>query len=172
MLSQKPKQVHTWAKVDGTFATFPGQHIFLLFSQEFVCPDFCPNGIIEGYFQEDSEGGGSWIGSVWNGQQDCWDAKVVRPTHYSLQPEPPMFVQVHDEQSGQDVFRFRLVKGSRHSEWARYADIAFLDGMAAMSGYYAGAKEQELVPLPAEEVLKHIAVGEKSLEAPYNGPTF
>lgn len=166
MLSQKPKQVHTWAKIDGLFKVFPTDRFFLLFSQAFIHPQYCPDGILQGKFIPDErDGGGHWQAARWDEGKQEWVNLQVVPTHYSPQPEPPMFVEVSDTLD--KGFRFRLVKGQRYSGWATYTAIAYLDGMAAVTAYYSGSQDQELVPLPAEAVLQIIAVKED----PANGPT-
>ena len=159
MLSQKPKQVHTWAKVDGTFATFPTDRFFLLFSQAFIHPQYCPDGILQGKFIADEElGGGDWQAARWDEGKQEWVNLLVVPTHYSPQPEPPTIVEV-DESQG--FFRFRLAKGPRHTAWTGYTGVAYMDGVAAITGYYTDSGVDELVVMPAEQALAHIACGEE-----------
>ncbi|WP_339118534.1 hypothetical protein [Halomonas sp. BMC6] len=54
----------------------------LLYSEEFICLDFNPEGVIEGYWQDDE----GWIGAVWNGCHDQWTAQPVQPTHFMPKP--------------------------------------------------------------------------------------
>lgn len=69
-----------------------------------------------------------------------------------------MKVEVSNTNEG---FKFRLVDGKRKSGWANYTQIAMLDGMAAITAYYSGSSDKELVPLPAAEILAEFAVCEE-----------
>lgn len=61
-----------------------------------------------------------------------------------------------------DNFRFYLehVPSGRVSHHASYQQIAMLDDVAAISGYYSGSPEKEFVPLLAEDALREFAVCE------------
>jgi hypothetical protein len=91
-------------------ATFP----ILLYSEEFIDLDANPQGIIEGYFQEegrlqDGSLTGKWFGAVFDIHNDEWAKTEVKPTHYrSMGPQPgsPFFERY------QEFMRF-AVQGMR-----------------------------------------------------------
>lgn len=72
-------------------------------------------------------------------------------------------VHVIDDES----FRFYIehLPSGRVSYHAGYQQIAMLDDVAAISGYYSGSSDKEFVPLLAEDALREFAVCEnKKLE--------
>lgn len=68
-------------------------------------------------------------------------------------------VEIQDNTEG---FAYRLVETEtgRASLWGGYAQIVVLDKVAAITGYYSGSTDKELVPLHALDVLKQFGVGE------------
>jgi hypothetical protein len=64
----------------------PDNQEVLLWSPDFVDEDFNPDGVIFGYknFGEDT-----WYGAIWNGEQDCWDDREVKPIKFMYKPQPP-----------------------------------------------------------------------------------
>lgn len=69
-------------------------------------------------------------------------------------------VEVEDEPAT-DGFRFRVVNGERKTDWAGYSQVAMLDGVGAITGYYVGDSKNELVPLTARQILENFAVLEE-----------
>lgn len=55
---------------------------YLLYSSDLVDLDFNPSGVVEGHWQD----GMGWVGAVWWGSQDCWQEKVINPTHFTHKP--------------------------------------------------------------------------------------
>lgn len=55
---------------------------FLLYGPSLIDPDFNPTGIVEGHWQDDE----GWVGAVWCGCHDCWNAVVIEPTHFTRKP--------------------------------------------------------------------------------------
>ena len=62
---------------------------FLAFAEYLIDMDFNPEGIVEACWD-----GMQFTGCVWNGQQDAWYGKKVRPTHWMPRPKPPKQEQV------------------------------------------------------------------------------
>lgn len=63
-------------------------------------------------------------------------------------------------------FKFRLVADDgRVSGWAGYAQIAMLDDKCAITGYYSGSSEFELVPIDFKTCLEQFAVNEEKTNA-------
>jgi hypothetical protein len=56
-----------------------------LYGPELVCPDFNPEGVVEGHWVDDI----GWQGAVWNGYNDEWETKTINPTHFMLKPKAP-----------------------------------------------------------------------------------
>lgn len=70
---------------------------------------------------------------------------------------PTYTVEVYNKES----FRFRIVcSDGRCSGWASYTQVAYLDGVAAITGYYSGNPDTELKALPASRILAEFGVGE------------
>ncbi len=69
-----------------------GQAI-LLYSEELVCLDFNPEGVVEGAWMfnphDDAGDDYCWVAAVWNGCHDNWVTKKVEPTHFMMKPTPP-----------------------------------------------------------------------------------
>jgi len=74
-----------WETIDTAHQGIKNLPAVLLYSPELVNPDFIPDGIVEGYHQ-DEEG---WIGAVWCGNCDVWHTKQINPTHWMRKPQPP-----------------------------------------------------------------------------------
>lgn len=58
----------------------------LLYSADWIDPDFCPSGIREGFRNEDDQGpifAARWDGDYWVTDEDA------RPTHWRRKPRPP-----------------------------------------------------------------------------------
>ncbi|WP_110642516.1 hypothetical protein [Salinicola sp. CPA57] len=55
---------------------------YLLHGPDLVDPDFNPTGIVAGHWQDDQ----GWVGAVWCGQHDCWEYRVIEPTHFARKP--------------------------------------------------------------------------------------
>lgn len=57
----------------------------LLYSPAFVDPDFNPEGVLEGHYQDE----GGWTAAVWNDSQDCFNTVMcLEPTHYMIKSTP------------------------------------------------------------------------------------
>ena len=56
-----------------------------LYAAALVHEDFNPSGSVEGYWQDDE----GWVGALWDGCQDCWNATTIRPSHWQPLPAPP-----------------------------------------------------------------------------------
>lgn len=76
---------HLWMPIADVGAEEKYDGFFLLFATSLIHEDFNPSGIVEGYWQ-DGEG---WIAAIWNNDQDCWNAKVIEPTHAMRLPLGP-----------------------------------------------------------------------------------
>lgn len=72
---------------------------------------------------------------------------------------PTYTVEVNENHNG--GFAFCIVcSDGRRSGWAIYTQIAYLDGVAAITGFYSGSRDTELVPLPIARVMAEFGVGE------------
>lgn len=69
------------------FSCIPKGVPVLLYNRDWIDADFCPEGVIEGYWDEGMFPG--WIGAVWNPSSDQWDATEVFPTHWVAMPSGP-----------------------------------------------------------------------------------
>lgn len=67
---------------------------------------------------------------------------------------------VHVIDNNHFSFYIEHVPSGRKSYHASYTQIAMLDDVAAITGYYAGSSEKELVPLTAADALREFAVCE------------
>lgn len=64
--------------------TAPFGRPILAYAADLVDEDFNPSGVVDAYWQDDE----GWIGGIWNGSQDCWDAQPIRPTHWHEKAGP------------------------------------------------------------------------------------
>lgn len=63
----------------------PEDHV-LLFSKDLIDPVFYPEGVVEGYHDEDK----GWVAAIYCATHDTWHSKVVKPTHWMPKPEGPL----------------------------------------------------------------------------------
>ena len=62
--------------------------VVLVFSEDWKDPDFNPEGIREGFRNEDDKG--PIVSAKWNGCHDCWDTEYdSKPTHWIRRPVGP-----------------------------------------------------------------------------------
>ncbi|WP_421717464.1 hypothetical protein [Algiphilus sp.] len=69
----------------------------LLYSADWIDPDFCPSGIREGFRNEDDQGpifAARWDGDYWVTDED------VQPTHWRRKPRPPAALAAQAEKGG------------------------------------------------------------------------
>lgn len=63
----------------------------LLFNEEWICADFNPTGTREGFYADEWDGQSDcWVAAVWNNDQDCYETRVVHPSHWQRLPLPPL----------------------------------------------------------------------------------
>ena len=62
--------------------------VVLLFSERWIDADFNPEGIREGFRNEDDSG--PLYSARWNNCQDCWETDIgFEATHWTSRPAPP-----------------------------------------------------------------------------------
>lgn len=80
--SEKAVRFVEWHSIEDISEADKYSGEYLLYGPSLIDLDFNPTGIVEGHWQDDE----GWVGAVWSGCHDCWDARIVSPTHFARKP--------------------------------------------------------------------------------------
>ena len=58
---------------------------YLFYSPELVDKDFNPEGVVEGFWLDET----GFVGALWIDEQDRWEMYIIHPTYYMPKPRAP-----------------------------------------------------------------------------------
>lgn len=71
----------TWLPIE----TAPKDEPLWLTGPSLVDEDYNRKGVVEGYWLDDL----GWMGAIWNNEQDYWESRQIKPTHWMPIPFAP-----------------------------------------------------------------------------------